>query len=1498
MPATASEFRSRPRPSQILSLSEVKAQIKLRFHDEAGHNRVLMRSFQLTAAAGKKTTLKALEGVLLHSERDASGAVVRREESMKASATDELLPKLFGVPKPILEHVIFCHQEDSTWPLQEGAALKKRFDEIFATTRYSKAMEDVKKRRKDLHEAVGVARESLAKLRTLNSEAERLRADNARAEAAVRAIDGRRAEAASRVERCEGREATLRGLLAREAEAAGAVEDARRRAEGFAEQAGRLAAQLKEDYESDPDAADLSQESTLREALERAEESLAEARREAEGAESKREALEAEARAAEALAGREREARAGLEGRVVSLLEATREHAAAAGRFAGEHGLPSVPVPEAAGAGSPRKRGREDGSGVLALAEQHEAAEEARAEAAAAFDAASRALLRRVTAEAASAKESLAAAEGRARGASDEARRRLAEAEAAHRRHSEAKAAAAEEEAAAGAALAELGAGAEAEASRELREQTTRADGLSRRAEAEAARDADGAGRARRQLSGSEAVLRRLRRWQGAARKRSVELRGAAEKSTEARVARAAAAEARASVERDLAPMMARCGALGVGAGAAAADGALGLEAAVAAAAREAGVARSRLEGEAASSRAEAAEASAVRGRAEAEAARLRGSMARARATLELADGAGDTLWDADRSRPRAAEEAEERLEEAKEALQEAATAGGRADVVRGVMEQLEGRALKRCACPVCGCRVAEGDEEARERLRATVRSTLRKLMRGLGRPAAAAGGAAGGEVSAAAAQEAADAEVERARAGLEAVRSWAADAAALRGAEQAVEASAASTASKSRAADAAEAGLAEARARCEALAGVVPDLSVLAQRWRAAAEAAATAERLDAELRAAGAGAGGPLRLTPAEEEADADDRAALGEPGAAPEGAAADAAAISALAEAGGDAASLLPRLEDTESRLRLREEELERARREVSERDGRAAEAGRELAEARHAVSRLEARVAEAGRRRERLGAAAAAGKRAATGMAESGRQREAAGAESTRAEAALAAAREAREAGEAKSAARVGGVREALGRIRDAEARRERAARGSPARELRGADARTEEAEAARARAAECLGEVEPRLEAARARLSAAERIKGEVRLLTAYHGERRREAGARAEQKEARRLLRGLRRDVAQGRTAEGGGGEKEEGKEEEEFWGDEDLEEASGTLVRPDDDGEEDEDDGGDEEGSVARAMRERRAAAAGGSSSGSAGARAAKRSFERPDESMAVDERLAKLSARCRRLRDVVAASAGEQRGLAKEQDRREARLASRELSGIGRRVAEATIEERTQALAVKDLDVFYRGLDRALMRYHELMIADVNRSIRDLWNMTYQGSDIDTIEIRSDASDAAVGAAAGKRRSYNYRVVMSKSGTFLDMRGRCSAGQKVLASLIIRLALQQVFAATKCGVLALDEPTTNLDVENKRGFARALAMILQRHASQAHFQLIVITHDVDFVNDLNEAMQAQGAGDCRPEFVFQVRREEHSRLRGKYVSVIKRNAWDKLME
>lgn len=118
-----------------------------------------------------------------------------------------------------------------------------------------------------------------------------------------------------------------------------------------------------------------------------------------------------------------------------------------------------------------------------------------------------------------------------------------------------------------------------------------------------------------------------------------------------------------------------------------------------------------------------------------------------------------------------------------------------------------------------------------------------------------------------------------------------------------------------------------------------------------------------------------------------------------------------------------------------------------------------------------------------------------------------------------------------------------------------------------------------------------------------------------------------------------------------------------------------------------------------------------------------------------------------------------------------------------------------EAMIKVTTTKAAIEDLTKYGAALDKAVMKYHSLKMEEINRIIEELWKATYRGTDVDTILIRSD-NETQKG-----NRSYNYRVCMVKQDAELDMRGRCSAGQKVLASIIIRLALAECFGVN-CGV------------------------------------------------------------------------------------------------
>lgn len=54
-----------------------------------------------------------------------------------------------GVSETIINNVLFCHQEESNWPLSTDQELKKKFDDIFGTSNYNVAIEKLRKSRKE-----------------------------------------------------------------------------------------------------------------------------------------------------------------------------------------------------------------------------------------------------------------------------------------------------------------------------------------------------------------------------------------------------------------------------------------------------------------------------------------------------------------------------------------------------------------------------------------------------------------------------------------------------------------------------------------------------------------------------------------------------------------------------------------------------------------------------------------------------------------------------------------------------------------------------------------------------------------------------------------------------------------------------------------------------------------------------------------------------------------------------------------------------------------------------------------------------------------------------------------------------------------------------------------------------------------------------------------------------------------------------------------------------
>ncbi|CUS15180.1 unnamed protein product [Tuber aestivum] len=213
-------------------------------------------------------------------------------------------------------------------------------------------------------------------------------------------------------------------------------------------------------------------------------------------------------------------------------------------------------------------------------------------------------------------------------------------------------------------------------------------------------------------------------------------------------------------------------------------------------------------------------------------------------------------------------------------------------------------------------------------------------------------------------------------------------------------------------------------------------------------------------------------------------------------------------------------------------------------------------------------------------------------------------------------------------------------------------------------------------------------------------------------------------------------------------------------------------------------------------------------------------------------------------LSDKHMRLSSEKSAKAGEMRSKDKQLEQLIADYET-DYADAKQKYKETLAKVQTTTGATNDLAKYGAALDKAVMKYHSLKMEEINRIIEELWKSTYRGTDVDTILIRSDNENAK------GNRSYNYRVCMVKQDAEMDMRGRCSAGQKVLASIIIRLALAECFGIN-CGLIALDEPTTNLDSDNIRSLAKSLHEIIQTRQAQSNFQLIVITHDEDFLKEM----------------------------------------------
>lgn len=114
--------------------------------------KTVIRSMKLDVGKAGKSKFSTLDSTIATEDPVKN---TRDDISGRVEDINNNMCEFMGVSRAIINNVIFCHQEDSNWPLDEGKKLKEKFDAIFGTTEYNKAIERIIKIRKTFQTKLG-----------------------------------------------------------------------------------------------------------------------------------------------------------------------------------------------------------------------------------------------------------------------------------------------------------------------------------------------------------------------------------------------------------------------------------------------------------------------------------------------------------------------------------------------------------------------------------------------------------------------------------------------------------------------------------------------------------------------------------------------------------------------------------------------------------------------------------------------------------------------------------------------------------------------------------------------------------------------------------------------------------------------------------------------------------------------------------------------------------------------------------------------------------------------------------------------------------------------------------------------------------------------------------------------------------------------------------------------------------------------------------------------
>lgn len=148
-----------------------RGSIKLLFKDGQENSITVGKFLEVTTLAGGKLKFKSLTPTIRIQK--ANGQI--HDMSGRCVDANMFCAQKLNVSKAILNNVIFCHQENASWPLEEAKKLKEKFDEIFGSTDYNKCIEKFRKQIKQKKIDLRVLQEQVVQKELQKKNTEKLR---------------------------------------------------------------------------------------------------------------------------------------------------------------------------------------------------------------------------------------------------------------------------------------------------------------------------------------------------------------------------------------------------------------------------------------------------------------------------------------------------------------------------------------------------------------------------------------------------------------------------------------------------------------------------------------------------------------------------------------------------------------------------------------------------------------------------------------------------------------------------------------------------------------------------------------------------------------------------------------------------------------------------------------------------------------------------------------------------------------------------------------------------------------------------------------------------------------------------------------------------------------------------------------------------------------------------------------------------------------------------